>query len=807
MGGSRGESRYKVVIKGTVQGVGFRPFIYNLASSLNIKGFVTNTSSGVEIEAEGENIPLFIQKIKTDPPPLSNITSIEVAILPLVNYTQFEIKKSITDKRYLTFIPPDIALCEDCRKELYDINDRHYHYPFTNCTNCGPRYSITRTIPYDRKNTTMARFRMCPDCEEEYNNPRDRRFHAQPNACPKCGPRLGLRVKGSEFRVDRTKDPIETTIKLLKEGAIVAIKGIGGFHIACDAENESAVKRLRERKKRGNKPFAIMCPDIETAKSFGEIDDISRSLLLSSESPIVLLRKRNNTTLTDSISPNNPYYGVMLPYTPLHHLIFFYPNRERPNFNALIMTSGNIREEPIIRDNDEAMKKLKDICDAFLLHNRDIFMRVDDSVVMASGLKIRGSGSPNPPLSFIRRSRGYTPNPLKLPFDVPPLLACGGELKSTFTIAKGRSAIVSQHLGDMDNYETLRFFEETLSNLTAVFNIEPEFIFYDIHPDYIITNWAKDKGMKGFGVQHHEAHIASCIAENSLEGDVIGIALDGTGYGRDGNIWGGEIFAGNLGSLKRVAHLRYIPMPGGEMAIKEPWRMAVSILFYASEENLDYIIQRWGIFGAQTIIEMIRKGINSPLTSSCGRLFDAAASIIAGLDRASFEAEAAIGLEALASERLEGTYSYDIFLENKNLKPDSRPTSTGNIPSFLVGQASRLSEEISSDEMIVIDFRNTFREILEDMKKGKDKRTLASLFHNTIASGIRDAVVKISQSSNIKDVCLSGGVFQNRIFTEILFRRLSDAGLNLFLHRLLPPNDGGISFGQAVIGGWRVRCA
>ena len=863
MDGLRKDSRYRITVKGIVQGVGFRPFIYNLASSLNIKGFVTNTSSGVEIDAEGENTPIFIERIETDPPPLSHITSIDIRELPPANYSAFEIKKSVEDKRHLTFIPPDVAMCVNCRNELYDINDRHHHYPFTNCTNCGPRYSITRTIPYDRKNTTMSSFKMCPDCESEYNNPANRRFHAQPNACPKCGPQLELRVKSSEFGTEKNRNPIEATINFLKEGAIVAIKGIGGFLITCDAENEEAVKRLRERKKRGNKPFAIMCPDIRTVESFCEVDDISSSILLSSQSPVVLLRKKNNK-LAESISPNNPYYGMMLPYTPLHHLLFFYSNGKEQNFNALVMTSGNISEEPIIKDNNEALEKLKDVCDAFLFHNRDIFMRLDDSVVTSSefrsplkdcGDRVRSSESSNSSLitepalslskghsslSFIRRARGYVPNPISLPFNVPPLLACGAELKSTFTIAKDKSAIVSQHLGDMDNYETLKFFEETLSNLKSVFGIEPEFIFYDLHPDYIITRWARERNMQGFPIQHHEAHISSCIAENSLGGDVIGIALDGTGYGRDGNIWGGEIFTGNLDNFKRVAHLKYIPMPGGEMAIKEPWRMALSVLLYSSEDNIDYIIERWGNPGAEKIIEMIRKNINSPLTSSCGRLFDAAGSIIAGFDKATFEAEAAIGLEALAFNCPPeiGRYSYDVVLENENnpvhenavipavLKRESREIKKldscpmGRDPRVIdfrrnddllsnnvTGQASHLSEGGPSDDIIIIDFKNTFKEVLEDMKEGRDKKTIAILFHNTIASGIADAVIRISSFSNIKDVCLSGGVFQNKIFTEILSKKLRNSDFHVFTHRLLPPNDGGISFGQATIGGWRIKCA
>lgn len=774
MNGSRSSLRYKVSIQGTVQGVGFRPFVYNLASSLDIKGYVTNTSSGVEIEAEGDNTPLFLERIKRDSPSLSRITAFHVAELLPVNYETFEIRKSVSDRGSLTFIPPDICMCSACRKEIYDSNDRHYHYPFTNCTNCGPRYSITKRMPYDRKNTTMACFNMCHECEAEYNNPADRRFHAQPNACPQCGPELELKIQNPKFKIHDAKNPIEAAVKLLKQGAVIALKGIGGFHIACDAENNDAVNILRQRKKRGNKPFAVMCPDIEIAESYIELDEVSRSLLCSSEAPVVLMKKKQGSAvLAEAVAPNNLCYGITLPYTPLHDLLFFYPDRKTPNFQSLVMTSGNISEEPVIKDNDEALEKLKHVCDAFLLHNRDIFMRLDDSVV--SVIKDNNTLSP----FFIRRSRGYAPNPIELGFDVPPLLACGAELKSTFTIAKNKSAIVSQHLGDMDNYETLVFFEETLSNLQSVFNIKPELIFYDLHPDYLITRWAKEKGIHGAGIQHHEAHIASCISENCVDGEVIGIALDGTGYGTDGNIWGGEIFVGNLNFLKRAAHLKYIPMPGGDKAIKEPWRMAASVLAMnqdnaVSENNREYIIKRWGNLGAENILEMLDARVNAPLTSSCGRVFDAAASLIMGFDYASFEAEAAIALESIARHNTDLIYKYDIFTEN---------------------------------EHSIIDFQKTFDGILCDMQNGMRKDMIASAFHNTIASGICEAAVRTSRSFNIKNVCLSGGVFQNRIFTEILIKKLQNAGLTVFTHKILPPNDGGISFGQAALGSWRIKCA
>ncbi len=764
MTGSSNGSRYRVTIRGTVQGVGFRPFVYNLACSLGIKGFVTNTSAGVVIEAEGKNASLFIEKIKTEAPPLSDIASIDVTIIPPARFKSFEIKKSESTGTELTFIPPDTALCENCRTELYDPSDRHYHYPFTNCTNCGPRYSITKTIPYDRKNTTMAAFRMCADCEREYHDPRDRRFHAQPNACPRCGPELKLIIQNSIFKINKEEKQIETTIRLLKMGAVVAVKGIGGFHIACDAKNNDVVRKLRDRKKRKGKPFAIMCPDIETATRFGQLDEVSKALLLSPESPALLLRKKDNAGLAESVAPDNPYVGIMLPYSPLHHLLFFYPGGKRPNFDALVMTSGNISEEPIIRDNDEALQKLGSVCDAFLIHNRDIQTRVDDSVVNVI------TGKP----SVIRRSRGYAPHPLRLPFAVPPLLACGAELKSTFTLAKDGAAIVSQHLGDMDNYETLNLFEETLSNLKVVFNIEPEFVFYDLHPDYGITKWAKQTQKKGFAIQHHEAHIASCMAENGVEGAAIGVALDGTGYGRDGNIWGGEIFAGSLDGFSRKAHFRYVPMPGGEMAIKHPWRMAVSALMSSSKDNIAYIMERWGKLGADAVLNIMEKGINSPLTSSCGRLFDAAASVIGGFDHASFEAEAAIGLESLAVNRLQGTCAYDIISENG---------------------------------MVIIDVVNALSEIIEDVKKKGDKQRAASLFHNTIVAAVADAVTKIASSEELNMVCLSGGAFQNKIFTEMLLGRLAEAGLKVFTHKKVPTNDGGISFGQAALGGWRVKCA
>ncbi|MDP2157597.1 MAG: carbamoyltransferase HypF, partial [Nitrospirota bacterium] len=583
-----------ISIQGIVQGVGFRPFVYNLASELNITGFVSNTSEGVVITAEGENLSRFIERIRQEAPPLSRIMKMDIAPAE-GGFAEFVIIQS-SETGSFTLISPDISTCDACCKELFDRSDRRYLYPFINCTNCGPRYSITKAVPYDRRNTTMQDFVLCEECSSEYHNPQDRRFHAQPNACAACGPEVAL--LDSAGKKIGSAEPIREAINLLKQGKIVAIKGLGGFHIACDALNADAVARLRIEKRRNNKPFALMAPDMESIRMHCNVSPAEEELLSSLQRPIVLLRKKEGNSLPRAVSPGNASLGFMLPYTPLHHLLFYYPLTHdstpvtQSNFDALVMTSGNLSEEPIIISNDEAVKKLSGIADAFLVHNRDIFMRVDDSVMRvrkeAAGVcnSITDiyslSIAPDPMPCITRRSRGFAPEPIPLMTDGPDLLGCGADMKNTFTLLRGNYAIVSQHMGDMENYETVRFFEETFENLKAVYRAEPVAVVHDLHPGYFSANWAhaygKKQDLKTIGIQHHYAHIGSVMAEHGLTGKVIGVAFDGNGYGDDGTLWGGEFLIADSRGFKRAGHLKQVPLPGGEQAVKEPWRAALSYL-------------------------------------------------------------------------------------------------------------------------------------------------------------------------------------------------------------------------------------
>ena len=795
--------RAKISIKGVVQGVGFRPFVFNLAMSSGIKGYVSNSSSGVIIDAEGSDLNTFINKVLSAPPALTRIKEFDITSMPPCGYTDFTIKKS-SDSEGITIIPPDISICDDCLREIFDRTDRRYRYPFTNCTNCGPRYTIATGIPYDRAKTTMASFIMCPDCEAEYRNPRNRRFHAQPNACPVCGPQLELRVKSSECKVE--KNPpllpfikggvggfgIKKAIELIKQGAIVAIKGIGGFHLCCDASNEDAVCRLRERKRKSNKPFAVMAPDVDAVKEFCTADEIEIKTLLSPEKPIVLLEKKKNNLIALSVSPNNRRYGVMLPYAPLHYLLFYYPDPEllpknfgtnlnpplppfvkggrggiTSHFSALIMTSGNLAEEPIVIDNDAAMERLKDIADAFLLHNRDIYMRADDSVCMVFEGRAR----------FIRRSRGYVPVPIEIRYDSPEILAVGGELKNTFAIIKDRHAILSQHIGDAENHETMEFFQESLRNLKKIYKAEPAVLVHDLHPDYLTTRWAVNSGLKTAVVQHHHAHIVSCMLDNNLDEDVIGVSFDGTGYGSDGRIWGGEFMTADMEKFRREAHFKYIPMPGGDMAVKEPWRMAVSYIMDAFDDDSENVLESLGFYQRcgedriRNIAAMIKGQVNTHLTSSAGRLFDAVSSIVGLCDRVTFEAEAAIALEAICDEEVFDFYPVNII--------DSAPR--------------------------VIDFSPAVNSIVNDVREGLPKNIIASRFHNTISEVIGRVAERISLTSGLKKVVLSGGVFQNIFLLQRAIINLRDRGLNVYIHERVPANDGGISLGQAAIAAKKLR--
>jgi len=832
--------RAKITVRGIVQGVGFRPYVHTLADSLNLRGYVTNTSDGVSIDVEGENLADFIARLPAEAPDLSKIYEIAVSPLPACGYTDFRIIKSADEGRF-TLVSRDVSVCDDCLKELFDCNGRRYLYPFINCTNCGPRFSITMSVPYDRPNTTMSVFGMCPECNEEYHNPRDRRFHAQPNACPKCGPQIQIGVHSSQFTVAENENPIMSAIRLLQRGAIVAVKGLGGFHIACDAANEDAVRTLRMRKRKNNKPFGLMAPDMEAIERYCEVSEEEKKLLLSNRRPIVLLRKRRDahTSLPEAVSPNNRYLGFMLPYTPLHYLLFYHPvktvrsnevqaegriqgdsNPPLPpfskggrggifnsslithhcHFDALVMTSGNLSEEPIVKDNDEAAEKLQGIVDAVLSHNRDIFMRVDDSVVRVTAMtRRRGDAETQRPggtvkshvadspclrlsdssVSFIRRSRGYAPEPIVLHEDGPDVMGCGADLKNTFTVTRGKFAIPSQHIGDMENYETLRFFEESLENIKKVYRAEPVAIAHDLHPGYLSTQWALKHcslfTVHCYGIQHHYAHIGSVMAEHGLSGKVIGVAFDGMGYGLDGNLWGGEFLVADIHGFERAGHFKYIPLPGGEMAIREPWRTAVSYLVDAEGErafdrmeSLGFV-RKHGIDLIEKIMKLIPLREFSPLSSGAGRLFDAVSAILGLCDRNTFEGEAAIALESLVTEGMEGGYPVDIKLD------------------------------IAGKKEMVVDFSYSIMGVTKDFLQGVDKRIIATRFHNTVSGVIVRTAKALSETYGVNDVVLSGGTFQNLYLMERTAGMLTLEGLNVYTNEKVPCNDAGISLGQAYL--------
>lgn len=752
--------RKNIIIKGIVQGVGFRPFIHKLVQNYHLSGWVINSNQGVEIEVEGkeEEVNNFISSIKEKLPPLARIEKIDINQLPLIGYKGFFIKKSVVKKEDgFVLVSPDISICKDCLQELFDPHNRRFRYPFINCTNCGPRFTIIKDIPYDRKKTTMNNFKMCSLCQGEYDNIEDRRYHAQPNACADCGPQLSLYQ--NKKRLENI-DPIEEAVKLLKRGKIGAIKGLGGFHLACDATNNKAVVRLRRLKKREVKPFAIMSFSIEKIKQYCKIEEKEEEWLMNWARPIVLLKKRKDSLISPLVAPLNSYLGVMLPYTPLHHLLL------KDNFLALIMTSGNITDQPIIGDNLEAFEKLDRISDFFLLYNRDVFNRCDDSVV-----KIINDDN-----VFFRRSRGYVPYPIIIDFKLKEVLALGGELKNTISFSKENYIFLSQYLGDLKSVETLEFFKESIASFKKMFRIKPEIIACDLHPDYLSTRYAEEmkvkKGLKVVKVQHHHAHIVSCMAENNIKEKVIGVAYDGTGYGDDANIWGGEFLLCDFKKYSRVGHLKYYPLPGGDKAIVEPWRMAYSYLFsiYGSKAktlDIDFIRRMDG--NSLSIIEkMIDKNINSPLTSSCGRLFDAVSSIIGIRDEISYEGQAAMELESFCASGIKERYKFSIYKEG---------------------------------EKFIIDPQEIFINIIEELKRGIGKDVIAAKFHNTVAEFTLHLCGKIRADAGINKIALSGGVFQNKYLTEKIVSLLKDNGFKVFIQRKVPANDGGISLGQAVIAG------
>lgn len=753
----------QIRVRGVVQGVGFRPFVYRLAQKYHLMGWVRNTSGNVQIEVEGgeEALNAFLTALGTEAPPMATIEEIVVANLPPKGYTGFEIRKSLAEEGKYQLVSPDIATCRDCQNELFSSGDRRYHYPFTNCTNCGPRFTIIKDIPYDRPKTTMRRFKMCPECQGEYDDPVNRRFHAQPNACPRCGPSLELTDR--EGYPLECSDVIQRASSLLKEGRILAIKGLGGFHLACDAINGQAVQLLRDRKRRPSKPLAVMMTSGDEVKRHCHVSPEEERLLLSPQCPIVLLRwKQESSLVSKEVAPGINYLGVMLPYTPLHHLLL------RESGLPLVMTSGNLSEEPIVMDNDEALRRLGGIADYFLLHNRDIYSKYDDSVYVVEGDEPRA----------IRRARGYAPYPILVPFKFRQLLACGAEEKNTFCLTKDEHAFLSQHIGDMENEETLLHFEDTIKLYQGLFRIEPEAIACDMHPEYLSTKYAlqvgAERGLKLIPVQHHHAHVVSCLVENNVESPAIGVAFDGTGYGTDGCLWGGEFLVCDFKGYTRAGHLEYVPMPGGAAAIRKPYRMAIGYLYTLLGQDISLnglpILSQLEPAELTIISSQLERRLNSPLTSSVGRLFDAVSALAGVRGIVNYEAQAAIELEMLAPDEVNrldcGLYPFSIA-EEQGCK------------------VVKLGELISG--------------VVRDIKNKVPIPVLSAKFHKTVARIIVRTCQIIADETRINVVALSGGVFQNRLLLRLATEGLEREGFKVLTHRLVPCNDGGISLGQAVI--------
>jgi len=782
----------RIHINGIVQGVGFRPFVFGLADRYGLAGWVRNTSAGVDIEVDGapDALAQFVAALTAEAPPLAQIDDLTAEDIPANGFVGFEIVASTAVPHAFQPISPDVCVCDDCLSELFDPTDRRYLYPFINCTNCGPRFTIIQDIPYDRPLTTMAPFAMCPDCRREYENPLDRRFHAQPVACPACGPQVWLErgVESAECGVEENSalptphSALKVAQRLLAEGKILAIKGLGGFHLACDALNDTAVSTLRARKLRRDKPFALMMPDLETVEQHCYVNDSERSLLLSRERPIVLLRRRPDSPIARACAPGQEHLGVMLPYTPLHYLLFHQSEIVNRKFAILVMTSGNLSEEPIAYRNDEARERLAALADAFLMHNRDIHIRCDDSVVRSVECGVRSAEStPHSALRTphlllpLRRSRGYAPFPVKLPWSVPPILAAGAELKNTFCLTNGRYAFLSHHIGDLENYETLQSFEQGVAHFEKLFRVRPEIIAYDMHPNYLATRYAlaraQREGLTAVAVQHHHAHIAACLAENGHPGDrpVIGVSFDGTGYGDDGAIWGGEFFIADYAGYKRPYHLAYTPLPGGDLAVKEPWRLALAWLKHLSAE--------WGAWSAevnsafrtphstlQIVWQQMEKGINAPPTSSMGRLFDAVAALVGVRQTVNYEAQAAIELEALADPAETGVYPFT--LDAAQFVVDPGPMVTA---------------------------------VLDDLRRNTPIPTIAARFHNGVAQMTLDVCRDLRTRYNLSEVALSGGVWQNVTLLTRTVPRLQTDGFTVYLHSKVPPNDGGLALGQTAV--------
>lgn len=759
----------RIHINGIVQGVGFRPFVYGLATRLELAGWVRNTSAGVDIEVEGDRgrLETFFQALGDESPPLAQIDSIEREAYPPQGLAAFEIVHSQALPGAFQPISPDVSVCDDCLRELFDPCNFRYRYPFINCTNCGPRFTIIKDVPYDRPKTTMAPFSMCPACAAEYADPLDRRFHAQPVACPECGPHVWLEA-GDEKAAGEMA--IRKAQELLEEGKILAIKGLGGFHLACDAENPQAVSLLRERKNRPSKPLALMMPDMDAIHRHCRVNAQERETLTSRQRPIVLLSQRA-PLVSPQIAPGQNTLGVMLPYTPLHYLLFAqgerYPAPDLP-YSALVMTSGNWSGEPIVTHNAEARQHLSHIADGFLLHNREIHVHCDDSVYRTA------DGHPYP----IRRSRGYAPFPVILSAAGPSLLATGAELKNTFCLTKDNYAFLGQHIGDLKNYETLNTFEESIAHFERLFRVEPEAIACDLHPNYLASNYARERAQREnlplVEVQHHHAHIAACLAENGhpAEEPVIGVAFDGTGYGDDGAIWGGEFLIADYSGYHRAYHLDYVPLVGGDKAIREPWRMALATLHTLGEgwnPALAPVLHARRLASTplypplKILRRQLEEGINTPPTSSMGRLFDAVSALLGVCEKIDYEAQAAIELEALAAKEEEQSYPFNI----------------------------KVSDIIGLSPLI--------QAILTDLGSGVPVPLISARFHNGVAKMVKEVCQKLRTEHNINTVALSGGVWQNITLLEQTVSLLQEDDFNIYTHQKVPANDGGLALGQAVI--------
>lgn len=731
--------------------MGFRPFIYKLASEIKLTGSVSNTAEGVIIEVQGDlaQHKQFDQRLHAEAPPLSTIIAVEIKELTVASDSEFVIIESQGEMKVSTLISPDVALCEDCRNELFDPGDRRHRYPFINCTNCGPRYTIIENIPYDRPFTSMKDFPLCPACKSEYENPNDRRFHAQPNACPECGPKVWL--SSQDGKTIPNDDPILEAIELLGQGSTLAVKGLGGFHLVVDARNENSVSQLRLAKGRDEKPFAIMVRNLEVAGKIVELSDPERNSLTSIQAPIVLAKKKVDLDLAHNLAPGNDRLGIMLPYTPLHHLLL------NGDLDILVMTSANFSEEPICIDNDEALKRLSGMAAYFLLHNRDIYLRSDDSVVTEMDGIIRP----------FRRSRGYAPTPVFLKKKALPILAVGAELKNSIALSRDDKIFLSQHIGDLENLEAFEFFQMTIEHLKRIFEINPELIIHDLHPEYLSTKWATDQNLAAHGVQHHHAHLASCMLENEIEKPVIGIIMDGTGYGLDKTIWGGEFLVGDFAGFHRAAYLEPMPLPGGEAAIKAPWRTGLSYLYQTFGSNLPDLSELQSR-DTELIVQILKQKINSPLTSSCGRLFDAVAALSGGKQEIRYEAQAAIEFMQVAENNLGSDYVvFDISQQ---------------------------------DDGQIISIQHIIRELIERINSGKSVQQLSQWFHHSLVETFVALSINIRNQTHINQVVLSGGVFQNRLLFEGLSQSLLKRNFEVIAHKNVPTNDGGIALGQIALG-------